>query len=293
MTGVTELGYVRFGVSSLAAWRVFATQVLGLEVGCDSESGKLYLRADLWHHRIILEEDGSDDLLAVGLRVAGPEEFRAMQTVLREHNVSFELADTQTARQRRVLDLMSLVDPSGNPIEIFHGPQVDTHRPFHPARGMYGKFLTGDGGVGHMMLAQKDLDATYRFYTLLGMRGNVEYRVPTPDGRTLEILFMHCNSRDHTFAFGLPSKGRVNHLMLEVDNLDDVFMTYELVRKGGYPIAISPGKHANDQMFSFYCVSPSGFQIEIGWGGRPATHQSEYYTGDTYGHEFNREGGAS
>ena len=68
----------------------------------------------------------------------------------------------------------------------------------------------------------------------------------------------------------------------------DVFRTYELIQQSQYPVVISPGKHANDQMFSFYCVSPSGFQIEIGWGGRPATHQSEYYTGDTYGHKFQR-----
>lgn len=29
----------------------------------------------------------------------------------------------------------------------------------------------------------------------------------------------------------------------------------------------------------------TGIQIEIGWGGRPATHQSEYYMLDTYGHD--------
>ncbi len=292
MAGVTELGYVRFGVADLARWREFATEMLGLEVADDSERGRLYLRADLWHHRIVLEEDGTDDLLAAGLRVAGPEEFRALQAVLRDHGVSFDVADAQTARSRRVLELMTLSDPSGIPLEIFHGPQVDTHRPFHPGRGMYGRFVTGDGGVGHMMLGYQDLDATYEFYKLLGMRGSIEYRVPLPDGQTLDILFVHCNSRDHTFAFGFPSEKRVNHLMLEVDTFDDVFLTYERVKAAGYPIAISPGKHANDQMFSFYCVSPSGFQIEIGWGGRPASHQSEYYTGDTYGHQFNMGGGA-
>ncbi len=291
MTGVTELGYVRLGVADLARWREFATGVLGLEA-VDDESGRLYLRADLWHHRIILEEDGSDDLLAAGLRVAGPEEFRAMQAVLRDHGVSFDVADAQTARSRRVLELMTLSDPSGIPLEIFHGPQVDTHRPFHPGRGMYGRFVTGDGGVGHMMLKYQDLGATYEFYKLLGMRGSIEYRIPLPDGQSLDILFVHCNSRDHTFAFGFPSEKRVNHLMLEVDTLDDVYLTYERVKQAGYPIAVTPGKHANDQMFSFYCVSPSGFQIEIGWGGRPASHQSEYYTGDTYGHEFNVGGGA-
>jgi 2,3-dihydroxyethylbenzene 1,2-dioxygenase len=292
MTGVTELGYVRFGVTDLAEWREFATRLLGLEVHDDTEDDRLYLRADAWHHRIILERDGTDDLIGAGLRVAGPEEFRAMQHVLRDHDVSFDLADAELARQRRVLELMTLSDPAGNPLEIFHGPQVDTHRPFHPGRGMYGRFVTGDGGLGHMMLIHKGMDTTYEFYKLLGMRGSIEYRIPLPDGATLDILFMHCNSRDHTFAFGLPSQTRINHLMLEVDNLDDVFLTYERVKEK-YPIAVSPGKHANDQMFSFYCVSPSGFQIEIGWGGRPATHQSEYYIGDTYGHVFNRSGGES
>ena len=78
--------------------------------------------------------------------------------------------------------------------------------------------------------------------------------------------------------------------MMEVSTLDDVYLTYELVKKAGVDIAILPGKHANDQMLSFYCISPSGFQLEIGWGARPATHQSEYYTGDTYGHEFTPAG---
>lgn len=287
MTAITELGYVRFGVSDLTAWRRFATEGLGLEIGEDSTDDTVFLRMDQWHHRIILEQDPADDLIGIGLRVAGPDEFRDMQAILNEHGIKYVVADRQLARQRCVLELMTLEDPAGNPLEIFHGPRIDTHRPFHPARGMYGRFSTGDGGIGHMIITQEDLTATYAFYRMLGMRGSIEYQVPAPDGNTIEILFMHCNSRDHTLAFGLPAKGRINHIMLEVDNIDDVFYTFNKV-KDKYPIAITPGKHANDHMFSFYCVSPSGFQVEIGYGGRPATHQSEYFTQDTYGHEFNR-----
>ena len=286
MVGVTELGYVRFGVSDLAAWRAFASDVIALEVGDEDDAGRLYLRNDAWHHRIILEEAPSNDLIGAGLRVAGPEEFKALQTDLENCGVEFEIASEETVRQRRVLELMLLDDPSGNPLEIFHGPQVDAHRPFHPGRGMYGKFCTGDGGLGHLLLACDDLQATYDFYTVLGMRGSVEYRFPTPDGGSLDILFLHCNSRDHTLAFGIPGQTRINHLMLEVDNLDDVYLTYEQVRKSQYPVVMAPGKHSNDRMFSFYSATPAGFQIEIGWGGREATHQSEYYQGDMYGHEF-------
>lgn len=291
MEGVTELGYVRFGVSDLAEWRDFAAEMLALEVCDEGEDKRLYLRTDYWHHRIILEEDGADDLIGAGLRVAGADEFDAMQKTLTDNGIPFEVAGIETARQRRVLAFMTLTDPAGNPLEIFHGPRIDTHRPFHPARPMHGRYLTGEGGVGHMIMRNNGLDAMYEFYRLLGMRGGVEYKFPTPEGNEFELLFMHCNSRDHTFAFGPPSTKSVNHLMLEVDNLDDVFMTYELAQASKYPIRISPGRHANDQMFSFYFATPSDWLVEIGWGGRPATHQSEYYVRDTYGHQPGEEMG--
>ena len=267
MVAVTELGYVCFGVSDLAAWRDFAGNLLGLEVFEEpGEPDRLYLRTDYWHHRIIIEKNPADDLLAAGLRVAGVEEFNAMQKVLKGAGIAFEIGGKDLAKSRRVLEIMKLSDPAGNPIEIFHGPRIDTYKPFLPGRRMHGRFLTGDhGGVGHMILRNAGLDKAYEFYKLLGMRGGVEYQVPAgPNGEIAEVLFMHCNERDHTVAFGPPSKKSINHLMLEVSNVDDVFMTHDLVQASKYPVMISLGKHSNDRMFSFYVASPSGFLIEIG-----------------------------
>ena len=282
---ITELGYVRFGVSDLAAWRSFAEELIGLEVHPESEGDRLYLRLDDWHHRIILDKDPADDLIGIGLRVAGAQEFRDLKQTLREHDVSFEEGSADLARDRAVLELITLEDPAGNPLEIFHGPRVDTHLPFHPGRRMFGRFLTAEGGLGHMIIKHDNLDETWAFYSLLGMRGGVEYQIPLPGGQVLEAMFMDCGERDHSLAFGLPAKGRINHIMFEVDNLDDVMFTYAKV-KDRYPIAIDLGKHANDQMFSFYCESPSGFNVEIGYAGERAKHQSQYHVTDTYGHEF-------
>ena len=282
---ITELGYVRFGVSDLAAWRSFAEEHLGLEVHPESEGDRLYLRLDDWHHRIILDKDPANDLIGIGLRVAGAQELRDLKQTLREHDVSFEEGSADLARDRAVLELITLEDPAGNPLEIFHGPRVDTHLPFHPGRRMFGRFLTAEGGLGHMIIKHDDLDETWAFYSLLGMRGGVEYQIPLPGGQVLEAMFMDCGERDHSLAFGLPAKGRINHIMFEVDNLDDVMFTYAKV-KDRYPIAIDLGKHANDQMFSFYCESPSGFNVEIGYAGERAKHPSQYHVQDTYGHEF-------
>lgn len=289
MDGITELGYVHFDVSDLSEWQAFASSILGLEVVDEGEPGKLYLRTDYWHHRIVLEQGSKDDLTAAGLRVAGAEEFADMQQRLDAAGVKYAVNSREQAEQRRVLEVMSLSDPAGNPLEIFHGPEIETHKPFYPGRRMHGRYLTDNGGLGHMILRNRGLDDIFQFYRLLGMRGGVEYKIPTPDGNVDELLFMHCNSRDHTLAFGPPSSKHINHLMLEVDNLDDVFMTYDLVQASNYPVMISPGRHANDQMFSFYFATPSRWLVEIGWGARPATHQSEYYTRDTYGHEMSKK----
>jgi len=291
MVALTELGYMGFGVKDLEAWKKFAANILGMEVTDDGENDRCYLRMDYWHHRIVLHSDPSDDLMYLGWRVAGGEEFRAMQNQLREAGIKFTLGSEQEASERHVLELLKTEDPGGNPIEIFHGPHVQFSKPFYPGRRMHGRFKTGGGGLGHCIIRQSDPQAAYRFYTQLGMRGGEEYKIRIGK-MTVSPVFMHCNERDHSVAFGLGGgeNKRFNHLMVEVDNLDDVGMTYDLVRRQKIPVAITPGKHSNDHMFSFYFQTPSGWMLEYGWGSRDATYQSEYFTEDVYGHA-NEAGG--
>jgi 2,3-dihydroxyethylbenzene 1,2-dioxygenase len=277
MVQVTELSYMGIGVTDPDAWKNFASRIIGMELTEDDKRDRCYLRMDYWHHRIVLHAHDSDDLMYLGFRVAGPQEFREMQQQLSSAKIEFRVGSDDEAVERHVLELLKLNDPDGNPIEIFHSPEVQYSKPFHPGRPMHGRFKTGAGGLGHCIIREKDVPAATRFYTALGMRGSIEYKlrigkhVATP-------IFMHCNERDHSVAFGIGGQNkRINHLMIEVDNLDDVGLTYDLVRKNNLPIMITPGKHSNDHMFSFYVGNPSGWMWEYGWGARPATHQSEYY----------------
>lgn len=287
MIQVTELGYMGLGVKDLSAWKDFASKILGLEVADDGEAGRCALRMDYWRQRFFLDEDGTDDLNFLGFRVAGQDEFRRMERQLTDAGVAVRIGSPVEADQRHVLEVMKLNDASGFPIEIFHGPQIQADKPFHPGRRMHGKFMTGDGGLGHLIQRETvGLEKTYEFYKLLGMRGGVEYRIPIPgQSRPAELMFLHCNSRDHTIAFGPPGVKRINHMMIEVEEFDDVGLAYETVQRAGVRVTIAPGRHANDHMYSFYFMNPSGWMCEIGWGARPATHQSEYYQRDTYGHE--------
>jgi 2,3-dihydroxybiphenyl 1,2-dioxygenase len=285
-TGVTELGYLGIGIRDIDAWRFYANEILGME--WVEEHGEPRLRMDYWHHRILIHPGEEDDVLFAGLRVAGPEEFRVLQRHLGECGVPFKVGSPADAEKRSVLELLRLTDPAGLALEIFHGPRVDRHEPYRPGRGMHGKFVTGLGGLGHMIIRDAGVEESYRFYSkVLGMRGSIEVRYEV-GGKRFEPIFMHSCERDHTLGFGAgPLPKRIHHLMVEVDTIDDVGLAYDLARRHDVPILIAPGRHANDNMFSFYMQTPSGWFCEYGFGGTPPVHQSEYnVVGDIFGHEL-------
>jgi hypothetical protein len=75
--------------------------------------------------------------------------------------------------------------------------------------------------------------------------------------------------------------------MIEVEEQNDVGLTYDIVRKEKIPVLNDIGRHIDDNMFSFYMSTPSGWFCEYGAEGSSPTYQSEYHTvGDYWGHMF-------
>src|SRR5712691_7528524 len=124
MVQVTELGYMGLGAKDLEAWKNFATAIVGLELADEGERDRCYLRMDYWHHRIILHNDSSDDLMYLGFRVAGAEEFAAMQQQQSADGIKLHLGSGRGASEPHLLEVLKLSDPRRNPLEIFHGPEV-------------------------------------------------------------------------------------------------------------------------------------------------------------------------
>jgi 2,3-dihydroxyethylbenzene 1,2-dioxygenase len=284
MVGVTELGYIGLNISDADAWKDYASQCIGLEVLDDGEVDRFYLRMDNWHHRFIMHTGENDDLAYMGWRVAGEPDLREMERVLAENGVDFRVATQEENDERRVLGHLKLKDPAGVPVEIFYGPRVDLHLPFHPGRRMHDRFVTGNSGIGHCLIASDDQRASYEFYQMLGLRGSIEYHLGTPGG-IIKPIFMHCNDRQHSLAFGVPSNDKLlNHMMLEYADMNDLGASHDIIRKREIPVALQLGKHANDKALTFYSVSPSGWLMELGWGGCKPEPQQSYHHLDVFGH---------
>ncbi len=283
---VKALGYLELGVSSLGEWRTYAQNVLG--VGADDAGDALQLRYDDARWRIRIVETGEDDVRCAGFEVGSTDELAALRGRLEGQGVAIDDATEAEAAARGVTQLVSCRDPFGLRIELYLGDR-STKDAFASPRGVSG-FVTGEQGLGHMVLAVADLQPAEAFYVDgLGLRLS-DHIVLGPPGRQLTLTFLHCNPRHHTLALApVPSPKRLNHIMLQVASLDDVGYGLDRARDAGVAISSSLGKHTNDRMTSFYMRTPSGFDIEYGYGGveiddatwRPVT----YHATSLWGHK--------
>jgi 3,4-dihydroxy-9,10-secoandrosta-1,3,5(10)-triene-9,17-dione 4,5-dioxygenase len=269
---IASLGYLRIASASPGAWREFGVKVLGMVEGRGPDPGALYLRMDEFPARLVIVPGETDRLLASGWEVAGMDTFEEVALALRDAGVTVRAGTAAECADRRVAELMRFDDPSGNTLEVFCGAALE-HR---PAVSPYGnRFVTGDQGLGHLVLPVTDEEAALRFYTLvLGFRLRDSIRMAPelfgrPAGPPLWMRFLGCNPRHHSLALApFPAAAGIVHLMTEVAELDDVGRALDRCARRRAPVSATLGRHANDLMVSFYVRTPGGFDIEYGTGGR-------------------------
>lgn len=266
MSGVAQLGYLVFEVRQIAAWERFAVDILGLEIASRRQDGALALRMDGHCQRFVIQSGEADDLAAVGWQVDDEAALAELTARLRAAGVAVSDGTEDEAAARRVRRLVKLVDPAGIPTELYCGAAL-AETPF-VGRAVRSGFVADDYGLGHVVLAARNQKESQAFYCdLLGFRLSDQI-VTEIYGFHVDIVFLHANRRHHSVALGEQQKKRLHHFMLEARSMDDVGLAFDRAWKSGVPIMQTLGRHPNDRMFSFYAKTPSGFQFEMGWGGR-------------------------
>ena len=266
MTSVTRLGYIGLNVVDIDAWEPIMIKVLGLEPRPRKPGEPLKLRMDDRHHRFTLYPSKTNSFAYVGWEVDTRADFFAMFEKLKRQGVPVVEGTKEEKRERAVMELMRFPNPDGAMQEIFFGG-VEVNEPFKPSRAISG-YRTGDQGLGHILFAASDAEKTVKFYCeQLGFR--LSDYIHWDEA---EATFLHCNPRHHSLAITNPcfgtGAGELNHFMLQANSIDDVGRGYDLVQQLGIPLILTLGKHTNDHMTSFYMITPSGFAIEYGYGGR-------------------------
>jgi len=264
--GVSQLGYIGIATSDVAAWLDTATGILGLEVREETGAdGERFLRMDERHHRFALHEGPENDVLYAGWQVETEAELDRLGEAIAASGVSMETGSDALCAKRKVKRLLSFTDIEGYTNEIYFRAEIDCE-PFRPSLPVTG-FNTGKLGMGHVVRHYRNYDAMVAFYRdFLGFK--VSDCIVWDEA---DATFMRCNPRHHSLALLNESLGheggQTNHIMVEMQSIDDVGRAYDEVLRRKLPIIMTLGRHSNDQAISFYFVGPSGFGIEVGYGG--------------------------
>jgi 3,4-dihydroxy-9,10-secoandrosta-1,3,5(10)-triene-9,17-dione 4,5-dioxygenase len=298
MTGlISSLGYLRLSSAHPGDWLEFGTKVLGLTEGRGPDPEAVYLRMDDFPARLVIVPGPEERLLATGWEVADEPTLGEVARVLDAAGVPVKKGEAAELADRRVGQLLHADDPSGNSLEIFCGAALDSR----PAVSPYGTaFVTGDQGLGHVVLPAASDAETLEFYTgLLGFRLRDSMRMPGEffgkPGGEVWMRFLGCCPRHHSLALAPmePAAGIV-HLMIEVATLDDVGRALDRCARRKAPISSTLGRHANDLMVSFYVQTPGGFDIEYGTDGRQVDDSTwiarESTAVSVWGHVFSAAG---
>ena len=292
---IKALGYMRIEATDVAAWRQFGVKVLGMAEGEGAIPGALYLRMDDFAARLVIVPGEHDRLLVSGWEVTDAPALQGLRETLAKAGVDFVEGTREELAERRVEGLIRFSDPAGNVLEAFYGAQYLGRRFVSP----YGhKFVTAEQGLGHVVLTCDDDAAAQAFYQdVLGFRLRDSMRLPPQlagrpaDGESVWLRFYGCNPRHHALAFmPMPNPTGIVHLMVEVENSDDVGLTLDRALRRNVKMSATLGRHINDKMLSFYMKTPGGFDMEFGCEGLEVEDESwiarESVGVSLWGHDF-------
>ncbi|MCW2662573.1 MAG: biphenyl-2,3-diol 1,2-dioxygenase [Mycobacterium sp.] len=292
MSDLKSLGYITISTNDVDRWRHFAFDVLGFAEGKGSDPSALYLRMDERAARIVVVPGETERVLTVGWEVRDHAALQRVKATLDGAGVAFKQLSVDEAEERRVEEVIACEDPAGHTLEVFHGPVLD-HSPVITPFGA--KFVTGDQGLGHVVVPAMDPNGLFDFYTeVLGFRSRGAFRVPLPkEFGPVRVRFLGINERHHSLAI-VPAAHlrdpRVVHIMVEVDTLDAVGRALDRVNAEGFQLSSTLGRHTNDKMISFYVRAPGDWDIEFGTDGMRVDetyYTAEEITADSYwGHQW-------
>ena len=290
--GDVHLGYVVIETNKFADWRRFGQDAIGMHYDSISP-GVMRFRLDENECRFLLQRGPAEDVCALGWQLDDHASFDEIVSRVAGHGVPLSQGTADEAALRGVERLVRFPGPNGLAQEIFTRARTsDTPLDMR----VDGGFVTGDSGMGHVAITTKKPQQLRSYYNTVFDARLSDYIDETISGLKLKIRFLRVNERHHTVAIAAvnrlainPIRTRIQHLNIQVADLDDMTASYQRVKELGYDMALAVGQHTNDKELSYYAMTPSGFEWEVGWNPivvdestwEPATYQGISIWGHT------------
>jgi 2,3-dihydroxybiphenyl 1,2-dioxygenase len=266
--GNVHLGYIVIETDRFADWRRFGRDAIGMHLD-ETLRDVMRFRLDDNECRFVLQRGPAEDVTTLGWEVDDHGTFDEIISRVTQHGVPITEGAAEEAALRGVERLMRFPGPNGLAQEIFTSARLGT-APLDMA--VRGGFVTGEGGIGHVAVASKKPHQLRGYYDTVFDARLSDYIDETISGLKFKIRFLRVNQRHHSVAIAAvnrmpinPIRTRVQHLNVQVADLDDMTASYQRVKELGFHMALGVGQHTNDRELSYYAMTPSGFEWEVGW----------------------------
>jgi extradiol dioxygenase len=284
---IVALGYLGLESAHASDWAEYGPQVLGFGLA-PSDDDTVLLRMDERHHRIAVRPAEHERLAYVGWELLNSYAYADALRVLDAEGIDYTIADAALCQERAVHGMAWFVGPDRLRHELFFGQSFQPHS-FLPGRPHSG-FVAGQGGLGHLVLAVPEWTDELQHFVddVLGFKW---YGSGMSVGR-LRFYRPRRNNRSHAVGWSvMPGTYGLQHLGIEVEDLDDVGIAYDLVQERGIQLMATLGRHSQDPVISFYSFTPSGFPVEYIWDGLEDTDTHPFLEGrpqrvSVWGHKF-------
>ncbi|EME67055.1 biphenyl-23-diol 12-dioxygenase [Rhodococcus ruber BKS 20-38] len=289
--GAVHLGYTVVETNRFTDWHRFGRDAIGMHTDHLSRD---VMRFRLDHHecRFLLRRGDAEDVTALGWELDDHESFDRVAARVRAHGVPICEGTDEEAALRGVERLLRFPGPKGIDQEIFTRARTTDAPLVMSSCG----FVTGTSGMGHVAITSTRPQTMRRYFDTVFDARLSDYIDETISGMKIKIRFLRVNERHHSVAIaavqGLPVdpiRTRIQHLNIQVAELDDMTRSYQRVTELGFDVALGIGQHTNDRELSYYAVTPSGFEWEVGWNPivvdestwEPTTHRGISIWGHT------------
>jgi 2,3-dihydroxybiphenyl 1,2-dioxygenase len=266
--GNVHLGYIVVETEKFSDWQRFGRDAIGMHLD-DASIDTMRFRLDDNECRFLLRRGPAEDVTALGWQLDDHETFDTVVARVRQHGVPVTEGAEEEAKLRGVERLVRFPGPNGLTQEVFTRARTGA-APLRMATG--GGFVTGAAGMGHVAVITTKPHQVRGYYNTVFDARLSDYIDETISGIKFKIRFLRVNQRHHTVAIAAvnrmrlnPIRTRVQHLNIQVAELDDMVAAYQRVKQLGFRMALGVGQHTNDKELSFYATTPSGFEWEVGW----------------------------
>ena len=120
---VLSLGYMGVRAKKLEDWTSYGPRHLGLQ-RVDKSRSSVAFRMDDRSQRIVVNEANDDGVDFLGWEVADKRALDALGARLEQGKIRVTRGSRALADERKVADLVTFQDPSGNRLEAFHNAEI-------------------------------------------------------------------------------------------------------------------------------------------------------------------------